>query len=113
MFSFVGGGGYIFAIWPVFYFGKFSQPSKEKEKSQKAKKPTKKKKKRRCKRYKGFVFWEGENGPNSPYYEGKIFKFAIFKEKQVASNKLMANLYKRNPKVFYCQVPSVNVAKFG
>jgi hypothetical protein len=25
----------------------------------------------------------------------------------------MANLYKRNPKVFYCQVPSVNVAKFG
>jgi hypothetical protein len=28
----VCGGGYIFATWPVFYFGKFSQPSKEKEK---------------------------------------------------------------------------------
>jgi hypothetical protein len=56
----VGGDGYIFATWLVFYFGKFSQPSKEKEKRKKEKK---KKENEGAKRYKGFVFGREKMGP--------------------------------------------------
>ncbi len=65
-------GGYLLGTWPMFYFGKFSQPSKEKEK--------RKKKETKVQKVQRVCFWDGENGPNSPYYEGKKNHFAIFKE---------------------------------
>jgi hypothetical protein len=50
----------------MFYFGKLSKPSKEKEKRKK-----KETKVQKVQKVQKVCFWEGENGPNSPYYEGK------------------------------------------